>query len=133
MTMTDPIADLLTQVRNAIIAKHDRVQVPASKLKLALCDLLHREGYIQSFAKKELEGPGDAIEILLKYNQDGVPAITKMERVSKPGRRVYRGAADLRPVLNGIGVAIVSTSRGLMTDAQARTERVGGEVLCQIY
>lgn len=132
MTMTDPIADLLTRIRNAIIAKHDRIEVPSSKAKLALCRILENEGYIKSFAVAE-RPPGKVIQILLRYNAEGVPAITQMSRVSKPGRRVYKGADELRPVLNGLGVGIVSTSQGLLTDSQARERRVGGEVLCEIY
>lgn len=132
MTTTDPIADLLTRIRNALIAKHDRLEVPASKVKLNLCKVLEQEGYIRGFRVTEGE-PSDSIEIRLRYDSEGHPAITHVERVSKPGRRVYRGADDLKPVLNGIGTAIVSTAEGLLTDAEARQRRVGGEVLCELY
>ncbi|REJ84365.1 MAG: 30S ribosomal protein S8 [Acidobacteria bacterium] len=133
MSMTDPIADLLTRIRNAIIAKHDRLDVPASKQKLAICRVLEEQGYIKGFRVHDDNPPGKSLEIILKYTKDGTPVIRNIERVSKPGRRVYRGASDLRPVLNGIGVAIVSTPQGLLSDAEARARRVGGEVLCQIY
>ena len=132
MTTTDPIADLLTRIRNAHISKHDRLDAPASKAKLALCKVLEEQGYIRGFRVHE-EPPAKMIEILLRYDNQGTPAITKIERVSKPGRRVYCGVEDLKPVLNGIGVAIVSTSQGLLTDEEARKRRVGGEVLCNIY
>ena len=132
MSMTDPIADLLTRIRNAHISKHDRLEVPSSKLKLALCKVLEEQGYIKGFRLQE-RPPAKFIEILLRYDDAGTPAISSIQRVSKPGRRVYRGADELRPVLNGIGVAIVSTPNGLLTDAQARRQRVGGEVLCEIY
>jgi small subunit ribosomal protein S8 len=132
MSMTDPISDLLTRIRNALIAKHDRLEVPSSQLKLAVCKLLEREGYIRGFRVHD-RPPAKAIEIHLHYDQEGAPAITRLRRISKPGRRVYRGADELKPVLNGIGVAIVSTAQGLLTDAEARQRRVGGEVLCEIY
>ncbi len=132
MTMTDPIADLLTRIRNAIIAKHDRLEAPSSKRKHAVCRLLEEQGYIKGFRVHE-RPPAKYVEILLKYDGNGNSAITRMERVSKPGRRVYSAADDLQPVLNGLGVAIVSTSLGLLTDAQARARRVGGEVLCEIW
>ena len=132
MTMTDPIADLLTRIRNAHISKHDRLTSPASKLKLALCKVLEEQGYIRGFRVHE-EPPATLVEILLRYDHQGTPAITKIERVSKPGRRVYRGVDDIKPVLNGIGVAILSTPEGLLTDEEARRRRVGGEVLCNVY
>jgi small subunit ribosomal protein S8 len=132
MNVTDPIADLLTRIRNAHIAKHDRVRIPASKLKMAICRLLEREGYIQGFHVED-DPPGKAMEIMLRYNREGIPAITRLWRVSKPGRRVYRGADDIEPVLNGLGTSIVSTSQGLLTDRECRERRVGGEVLCEIY
>ena len=132
MTMTDPIADLLTRIRNAHIAKHDRLEVPASKLKLSLCKLMEEQGYIRGFRVHE-RPPAKLIEVLLRYDDRGTPAISSIQRVSKPGRRVYRSANELRPVLNGIGVSILSTPLGLLTDDQARRQRVGGEVLCEIY
>jgi small subunit ribosomal protein S8 len=132
MSTTDPIADLLTRIRNAHIAKHDRLEVPSSKLKLAVCKVLEEQGYIKGFRVAE-RSPGAAIEVLLRYDRNGNPAISSIRRVSKPGRRVYRGADELRPVLNGLGVAIVSTPEGLLSDAQARERRVGGEILCEVY
>jgi small subunit ribosomal protein S8 len=132
MSMTDPIADLLTRIRNAIIAKHDRLESPSSQLKIALCRVLEEQGYIKGFRVHDTP-PSKTLEVLLKYTKDGTSAIRKIERVSKPGRRVYKGSEDLRPVLNGIGVAIVSTPQGLLSDSEARARKVGGEVLCQIH
>ena len=132
MSMTDPIADLLTRMRNALIAKHDRLDVPHSKLKRSICALLKQEGFIEDFEVVE-EPPQDTLRIFLRYNREGVPAARLLKRVSKPGRRVYRGASEIKPVLNGLGVAIVSTSRGLLTDRQAREQRVGGEILCELW
>jgi small subunit ribosomal protein S8 len=132
MSMTDPIADLLTRIRNAHRAKHDRLDVPASNLKVEVCRILKEEGYIKNFEIVDGE-PSRAIRVFLAYNKDGKAGIQRMQRVSTPGRRVYRGADDIKPVLNGLGVGIVSTSQGLMTDRQARQRRVGGEVLCEIW
>ena len=132
MSMTDPIADLLTRIRNALLAKHDRLDVPSSKLKRNICALLKQEGYIQDFEVID-QSPQDSLRIFLRYSDAGTPAMRRMSRVSKPGRRVYRGADDIKPVLNGLGTAIVSTSRGLLTDRQAREMRVGGEILCEIW
>ena len=132
MSMTDPIADLLSQIRNAILAKKDRLSVPASKLKLEVCRILQEEGYIRGFGLAEGK-PSNSIQILLRYDESGVPAISHMMRVSRPGRRVYRAADDLEPVRNGLGTGIVSTSQGLLSDRTARERRVGGEVLCEIW
>jgi len=132
MSMTDPIADLLSRIRNAQTAKHDRLDVPASKLKLEVVKLLKEEGFIKNF--REIDGvPVGTLRVFLRYTQDGVPAISNLERISKPGRRVYRKADEIQPVRNGLGIGIVSTSQGLLTDAQARERRVGGELLCQIW
>jgi len=132
MSMTDPIADLLGRIRNAQIAKHDRLDVPASKLKLEVVKLLREEGFIKNF--REIEGqPTGTLRIFLRYSADGVPAISHLAKVSKPGRRVYRRADEIQPVRNGLGIGIVSTSQGLLTDAQARERRVGGELLCQVW
>jgi len=132
MSMTDPIADLLSRIRNAQIAKHDRLDVPASKLKLEVVKLLKEEGFIKNF--REIEGiPVGSLRVFLRYSADGVPAISHLQRVSKPGRRVYRKADEIQPVRNGLGIGIVSTSQGLLTDAQARERRVGGELLCQVW
>lgn len=132
MSMTDPIADLLTRMRNAILAKHDQLDVPASKLKGNICEVFQREGYIDGFEVLEAE-PQNVLRVYLRYDDQGVPAIRRVARVSKPGRRVYRNADEIRPVLNGLGVAIVSTSKGLLSDSQARTDRVGGEILCEVW
>jgi small subunit ribosomal protein S8 len=132
MSMTDPIADLLTRIRNAHLAKHDRLDVPTSKIKQAICDLMKREGYIDDFEVID-DKPVDTLRVFLRYNDEGVPAILRLERVSKPGRRVYSGADDIKPVLNGIGVSLVSTSRGLLTDSEAREQHIGGEVLVEIW
>jgi|SRR5262245_4221889 small subunit ribosomal protein S8 len=132
MSMTDPIADLLSRIRNAHRAKHDRLDVPASRLKLDVCRILKEEGYIKNVKVVE-EKPRDLIRIFLSYTKEGTPAISRMRKVSTPGRRVYRGADAIKPVLNGLGIGIVSTSKGLMTDRQAREQRVGGEILCEIY
>jgi small subunit ribosomal protein S8 len=130
--MTDPIADLLARIRNAQIAKHDRLDVPASRLKVEVVKLLKEEGFIKNF--REIEGtPVGTLRIFLRYNAEGVPAISHLLKVSKPGRRVYRKADEIQPVRNGLGIGIVSTSQGLLTDAQARERRVGGELLCQVW
>lgn len=132
MSVTDPISDLLTRVRNAILAKHDRLDVPKSKVKVEVTRLLKQEGYIEDF--EVIEGkPADHIRIYLRYSPDGVPAIRHVARVSKPGRRVYRGADDIKPILNGLGTAFVSTSHGMITDREAREQRIGGEILCEIW
>ncbi len=133
MTMTDPIADLLTRIRNAHTAKHDRLDSPTSGLKLEICRILKEEGFINDFETTGDEPRREQLRVFLRYGTDGEPAIQHLQRVSRPGRRVYRGAGDLRPVLSGLGVAIVSTSKGLMTDRQARDQRVGGEVICEVW
>lgn len=132
MNITDPIADLLARIRNAILAKHDRLDVPASKLKLEICRILKEEGYIESLSTVERQ-PVPEIRIVLRYDRHGLPAIRHMARVSKPGRRVYRGADAVPSVRNGLGTAILSTSSGVLTDRQAREKRVGGEVLCEVW
>jgi len=132
MSTTDPISDLLARIRNAMLAKHDRLDVPKSKLKLEICRILKEEGYIENLSLVEKK-PVPDIRIFLRYDQHGAPAIRHLSRVSKPGRRVYRGAAEVPSVRNGLGTAILSTSSGVLTDRQARTQRVGGEVLCQVW
>ena len=131
--MTDPIADFLTRVRNAYLAKHRVVEIPSSKMKLELTRILFYKGYILSY--KVVEGtPYNTIKIALKYHpQTRQAAVKKMIRISKPGLRKYVGVDDLPRVLNGLGVAILSTSRGVMTDKEAREQNVGGEVLCYVY
>lgn len=133
MSMTDPIADLLTRIRNAHIAKHDRLDAPSSNLRLEVCRILKQEGYIEDYEALESEPPRQDVRIFLRYGASGEPAIRHIQRVSKPGRRVYIKADDIRPVLNGLGVGVISTSKGLLSDAQARESRVGGEVLCEIW
>lgn len=132
MATTDPIADLLTRIRNAHMAKHDRLELPASKVKLEICRLLRDEGFIRNFREVEAE-PAKLLRIFLRYTPEGEPAIRHLKRVSMPGRRVYRQADQIRPVLNGLGVGLVSTSQGLLTDRQAREQRVGGEYVCEIW
>ena len=132
MTMTDPIADFLTRIRNALIAKHDRVDVPLSKMKRELCRILKDEAYIIDF--EEIQGkPVSSLRIYLRYTAEGASTIQRLARVSKPGRRVYCKAADLKPVLNGIGLAVVSTSAGLLTLDQAQERGIGGEVVCELW
>jgi len=128
MPMTDPIADMLTRIRNAQRSEKQRVAMPASKLKSAIAQVLKDEGYIEDFAVREQEGRPQ-LEISLKYYA-GKPVIERIERVSRPGLRIYRPKDELPKVMNGLGVAIVSTSRGVMTDRKARGMGVGGEVLC---
>lgn len=128
MSMSDPIADMLTRIRNAQATEKASVAMPSSKVKLAIAEVLKSEGYIEDFAVRSNEGK-NTLEIGLKYYA-GKPVIEKLERVSRPGLRVYKGREGIEPVMNGLGVAIVSTSRGVMTDRRARETGVGGEVLC---
>ena len=133
MTMSDPIADMLTRIRNANTAKHDTVDVPSSKMKLAIAEILLKEGFIKSFEVIE-EGNFSTIRIALKYGADkNQRIITGIKRISKPGLRVYAGAEDMPKVLGGLGIAIVSTNKGVMTDKEARALNVGGEVLCFVW
>ncbi len=130
--MTDPIADMLARIRNAVAAKHSRVDVPASKLKLEIARILKEEGYINNFVLKG-EGPKRLIRIFLRYDARGTSSITYLQRVSRPGRRVYVPSQKIPRVLGGYGINIVSTSRGLMSGKTARKENVGGEVLAEVY
>lgn len=132
MSSNDPIADFLTRIRNAHLAKHDRLDVPSSRLKVEMAKILKDQGYIKNFRVVEGE-PSNKLRVYLRYDELGTPAISYMERVSKPGRRVYRKAAEIEPVRNGLGVGILSTSNGLMTDVQARESGMGGELLCHIW
>ena len=129
---TDPIADMLTRIRNANVVKHPSVEVPASKLKIELAKLLKEEGFIADYEVQE-KGQFKVIVISLKYDVNGKPVITKLERISKPGLRHYSKAKNLQKVLGGMGIAVVSTPKGLLTDRKARKENVGGEVLCYVY
>jgi len=132
MSMTDPIADMLTRIRNGAQASHPTVDVPSSKLKVALAKVLKEEGYIADYEVKKV-GKFDVITITLKYDSNNKPVITKLVRVSKPGLKTYSKAKNLEKVLGGLGIAVVSTSKGLMTDRKARKENIGGEVLCYVY
>jgi small subunit ribosomal protein S8 len=132
MTMTDPIADLLTRLRNAIVAKHARVDVPASRLKVAIIHILKDEGFIKNFKVSRDDRQG-MIKIFLKYGEHNTPVINGLQRVSKPGRRVYLKSQEVLPVLSGLGIMIVSTSMGVMTDKEARSRNLGGEPICQIW
>ena len=132
MVVTDPIADMLTRIRNAITAKHADVEIPASKTKKAIVDILLDEGYIESYEVIEHELQ-NSIKITLKYGYKGERVITGLKRISKPGLRVYAKSAELPKVLNGLGIAIVSTSKGIMTDKHARSQNLGGEVLAYIW
>jgi len=129
---TDPIADMLTRIRNAGSAGHNSVEMPSSKQKVELAKVLKEEGYIAGYKVKE-EGKFKVLVIEVKYQSEGLPIIRKIQRVSKPGLRVYKKAKNLDKILGGLGVAIVSTSKGLLTDRKARKEKVGGEVLCYVY
>jgi small subunit ribosomal protein S8 len=134
MTMTDPIADMLTRIRNANVAMHDDVTMPSSKLKESLAQVLQKEGYIQSFRVDQEEGkPSKTLTIDMKYSEARERVITGIRRVSKPGLRVYTKADAVPRVLGGLGVAVVSTSKGLLTDREARRQRIGGEVLCYVW
>ena len=130
--MTDPIADMLTRIRNANMVSHPSVSMPSSKLKIQLAKLLKEEGFISDYSEKQ-EGKFKVLEITLKYDSKNKPVITKLERISKPGLRNYSKAKNLPKVLGGMGIAIVSTSKGLLTDRKARKENIGGEVLCYVY
>lgn len=130
--MTDPIADMLARIRNAVSAKHSRVDVPASKLKLEIARILKEEGYINNFVLKG-EGAKKMLRIFLRYDARGTSSITHLQRVSRPGRRVYVGSHQIPRVLGGYGINIVSTSRGLMSGKAARKENIGGEVLAEVY
>src|SRR5216117_3609106 len=130
--MTDPITDMLARIRNAVEAKHSRVDVPASKLKLEIARILKEEGYVNNFVIKG-EGPKKTVRIFLRYDARGTSSITHLQRVSRPGRRVYVGSHQIPRVLGGYGINIVSTSRGLMSGKTARKEHVGGELLAEVY
>jgi small subunit ribosomal protein S8 len=132
MAMSDPIADMLTRIRNAGKAKFNSVDVPGSKMKFALAKVLKNEGYIRNF-KLIKDSKQGILRVYLKYNDKQEHTILRLERVSKPSRRVYKGSKDIKPVYNGMGTAILSTSKGIMSDKNARRENVGGEVLCNVW
>lgn len=134
MSMTDPIADMLTRIRNANVAMHDEVSMPSSKLKVALADVLHNEGYIGDFQAVDNSGsPGATLTINMKYSPERERVISGIKRVSKPGLRVYTKSDQIPRVLGGLGVAVLSTSNGLVTDRAARKAKIGGEVLCYVW
>jgi small subunit ribosomal protein S8 len=130
--MTDPIADMLTRIRNAVRVERPHVSMPLSKVKRGLAEVLKREGYIWGWEEISTE-PVNELKIELKYGPNGERVIRHIRRVSKPGRRVYRRADTLRPVLNGLGISIISTSRGVISDREARQRNLGGEVLCELW
>ena len=132
MTTTDPIADMLTRIRNANSARHTTVEIPASKVKLAIAQILLDEGYIRSFEKIE-DGKQGMIQVTLKYDEKGKRVISGLKRISKPGLRIHVSCEELPQVLNGLGIALVSTSKGIKTDRDARKEGLGGEVLAYVW
>ena len=132
MTMTDPIADMLTRIRNANVVKHETVDVPASNIKKELARILLEEGFVRGYDVIE-DGKQGIIRIQLKYGQSGERVIQGIKRISKPGMRVYTNAYEVPKVLNGLGISIISTSKGILTDRQARKENVGGEVICYVW
>jgi len=134
MTMTDPVADMLTRIRNANQAMHDGVRMPSSKQKVALADILKTEGYIRDYVVSDsMTGPGKLLTIEMKYSSERERVISGVKRVSKPGLRIYSASNRIPRVLGGLGVAVISTSRGLMSDREARRRRIGGEVLCYVW
>lgn len=130
--MTDPIADMLTRIRNAVRIERPEVELSASKVKRGLADVLKREGYIWDWEEVEAK-PANQLRLFLKYGPNGEKVIRHIKRVSRPGRRIYRGVTELKPVLNGLGISVVSTSHGVMSDREARQGKLGGEVLCEIW
>ena len=132
MNITDPIADMLTRIRNAVMVKHESVLVPISKAKVSIAKILKEEGFIRDFETID-NGPKSNIRISLKYNSNRQPALSGLKRVSKPGLRKYVGIDNLPRVINGLGIAILSTSKGVITDKEAKKLKIGGEVLCYVY
>jgi small subunit ribosomal protein S8 len=132
MTMTDPIGDMLTRIRNSQMRKKSKVSMPASKLRSMVLDVLENEGFIRGYSQVDYDGGRSELEVELKY-YDGQPVIKEIRRVSKPGRRVYSSVKNMPTVANGLGVSILSTPTGVMSDAQARKENVGGEIICSVF
>ena len=132
MSMTDPIGDMLTRIRNASAARHEKVVLPASSLKLRIAEVLKAEGYIKDYVRHD-DGVQGAITVLLKYSSDREPAISEIKRVSKPGLRRYVPTDSIPRVLNGMGIAILSTSKGVLVDCEARKQKVGGELICTVW
>lgn len=132
MSMTDPIADMLTRIRNAVNVRRKTVDVPSSKMRRAVLEVLKREGYIEDYQAAG-EGTKAVIRVYLKYSRLGESVIKEIQRESKPGRRVYRSVGDLEPVLRGIGIAVISTPKGMLSDRECRRDKVGGEVVCTVW
>lgn len=130
--VTDPISDMLTRIRNAVAVGHERVSMPSSKVKIGIAHILLEEGFIDRYEVLE-DGPHNQLELVLRYGNRRRPAIEGIKRVSKPGHRIYRGASELPRVQGGIGVAVISTSQGLLPDREARRRRLGGEILCEVW
>jgi small subunit ribosomal protein S8 len=133
--LTDPISDMLTRIRNANLARHERVRIPASRLKRTIADVLKTEGYVNDVQVESADEstPHDTLTLVLKYGHDRVPAIEGIRRVSRPGRRIYVRAQEIPKIKSGLGIAVLSTSRGIMSDRQARKAGVGGELLCEVW
>jgi small subunit ribosomal protein S8 len=132
--MTDPIADMLTRIRNAALARHDRTEMPASRLKAAVAEILKAEGFIADVRESETDGEGpQKLTVVLKYGRDRQSAIDGIRRVSRPGRRVYVRHDRIPRVFSGLGISILSTSRGLMSDREARRQKIGGELICEVW
>ncbi|MFO0605164.1 MAG: 30S ribosomal protein S8 [Polyangiales bacterium] len=131
--LTDPISDMLTRIRNAVMARHDRVVLPGSRLKRAVADILVNEGYVASVANDPGDDGREHITLVLKYGRDRAPAIEGLRRVSRPGRRVYVACKDIAKVRQGLGISVLSTSRGVMSDRDARRQNLGGELLCEVW
>lgn len=132
MSFTDPVGDMLTRIRNASRARHDKVVIPTSKLKIQIARVLKEQGYIADFTEHDVQPQGE-ITLQLKYGPDKSPVITGIRRISKPGLRRYVPVRDIRPVLGGLGISILSTSRGILSDAEARKQNLGGELICTVY
>ena len=132
MSMSDPLADMLTRIRNGMMAKFESVDMPSSNIKANIAKVLQEEGYINAFSVKE-DGPQGTLNIELRYDAENTPVITGIKRISKPGLRKYVGAEDIPKVLNGLGIAILSSSKGVITDKTARASNVGGEILCEVW
>ena len=133
MSMTDPIADMLTRIRNGIQAHHERIELPVSKLKVEIAKILKSEGFISNYKVTDEDKVQGTLRVYLKYSEDGEPVIHGIERISRPGRRVYRGKEEIPRVLGGLGLAIISTSKGVLSGTEAARSGVGGEVLCQVW
>jgi small subunit ribosomal protein S8 len=132
MPVNDPVGDMLTRIRNASRARHDKVVIPTSKMKVAVARVLKEQGYIADFVEHDVKPQGE-ITLQLKYGPDKSPVITGIKRISKPGLRRYVPVRDIRPVLSGLGISILSTSRGVLSDAEARKQNIGGELICTVY